>query len=316
MRSEHWQQIEGLFHAALEREPSERAAFLSEACGDNISLRSAIESLLTHHEQADSFIESSAFSISAVLGEQPESLVGKTFGNYRVLEMLGEGGMGQVYLAQDNKLGRKVALKFLARYFTQEKDRLRRFEQEARAASALNHPNIITIYEIGEAEAHHFIATEFIDGQTLRERMKRTPMSLSEVLEVAVQTASALAAAHAAGIAHRDIKPENIMVRRDGIVKVLDFGLAKLAAPESAPVEAEGASQALYRTDPGIILGTTIYMSPEQARGLQVDARTDIFSLGVLLYEMVAGCLPFAGSTPSEVLASILSEKEPQPLAR
>ena len=189
-----------------------------------------------------------------------------------------------------------------------------RFQQEARAASALNHPNILTIHEIGEIDGQPFIATEFIDGQTLREHTAKTLIKLEGALEVAVQVASALSAAHAAGIVHRDIKPENIMLRRDGIVKVLDFGLAKLTAAESATVDTEAPTR--FKTDPGTVVGTAIYMSPEQARGMPVDARTDIFSLGVVLYEVVAGRLPFEGATSGEVMAAILSEKKPQPLAR
>ncbi len=225
--------------------------------------------------------------------------------------------MGEVYLAQDTKLDRRVALKILPAEVAANQDRMRRFVQEAKAASALNHPNIITIHEIDQTDSGHFIAIEFIDGQTLREHMQTAPMKLGEVLNVAAQVASALVAAHAAGIVHRDIKPENIMLRRDGIVKVLDFGLAKLTErlpPDSVDTEAQ--TRVAVNTEPGVVMGTVIYMSPEQARGIPVDARTDIFSLGVVLYEMVAGCLPFAGSTSSEVLASILSEKEPQPLAR
>ncbi len=223
--------------------------------------------------------------------------------------------MGEVYLAQDTKLDRKVALKILPADVATHRDRMSRFVQEAKAASALNHPNIITIHEIEQIDSVNFIATEFIDGETLRERTRKAPLKLREVLDVAVQSASALSAAHAAGIVHRDIKPENIMVRRDGIVKVLDFGLAKLTAHESTNIDTEALTTA-FMTDPGSVVGTAIYMSPEQARGLDVDARTDIWSLGVVLYEMVAGSTPFAGSTSSEVLASILSEKEPQPLAR
>ena len=183
--------------------------------------------------------------------------------------------------------------------------------------SALNHPNIITIHEIEQIDSVNFIATEFIDGVTLRQRMRNAPVKLGEMLDVAAQIASALSAAHAAGIVHRDVKPENIMLRRDGIVKVLDFGLAKLTErlpPDS--VDTEAATETLVQTEPGVVMGTVAYMSPEQARGMAVDARTDIFSLGIVLYEMVAGCLPFAGSTSSEVLAAILSEKDPQPLAR
>ncbi len=242
---------------------------------------------------------------------------GTKLGRYEIRSHLGAGGMGEVYLAQDTKLDRKVALKILPSTVAADRGRMNRFVQEARTASALNHPNILTIYEIEQIDSMNFIATEFIDGETLRERMRYAPMKLAEMLEIAIQAVSALVAAHAAGIIHRDIKPENVMLRRDGIVKVLDFGLAKLT--ERVPpqlVDADAPTRAVVKTDPGMVMGTAIYMSPEQARGLQVDARTDIFSLGVVLYEMVTGRLPFEGSTSSEVLASILGEKEPQPLAR
>ena len=223
--------------------------------------------------------------------------------------------MGEVYLAQDTKLDRKVALKVLPADLAANHDRMRRFVQEAKAASALNHPNIITIYEIDETESGHFIATEFIEGETLPE-WEQKPSGLSESLDIAVQIASALAAAGAAGIIHRDIKPENVMIRHDGIVKVLDFGLAKLTDPGPESIDPEAPTRANIKTDPGMIMGTAIYMSPEQARGLPVDARTDIFSLGVVLYEMVAGRLPFEGTNRNEIMASVLSDKEPQPLTR
>jgi eukaryotic-like serine/threonine-protein kinase len=239
-----------------------------------------------------------------------------TLGHYRIIYKLGAGGMGEVYLAEDTKLDRKVALKILPADVASKPDRMKRFVQEAKSASALNHPNIITIYEIDQTDAGHFIAIEFIDGVTLRQRLRSTQMRVSEVLEVAIQTASALAAAHEAGIVHRDIKPENIMLRRDGIVKVLDFGLAKLAEATAPPEVDSQAPTSAFRTEPGLVVGTAIYMSPEQARGLQVDSRTDIFSLGVLIYEMVSGRLPFEGSNKLEILASILSDKGAPPLAR
>ena len=253
-------------------------------------------------------------------------MVGRLIGHYEIIELLGAGGMGEVYLARDAILDRKMALKLLPAYFTNDLGRLRRFEQEARSASSLNHPNILTIYEIGQAEGLHFIATEFIDGVTLRERMTgsdnrvasgamNTQMELGEVLEVAAQTASALAAAHAAGIIHRDIKPENIMVRRDGYVKVLDFGLAKLTERRADTTNSAAPAKVTFYTNPGLVMGTVSYMSPEQARGGAVDGRSDIWSLGVVLYEMLSGDLPFAGETPSHVIVSIL-EKEPRPLGQ
>ncbi|MFY9555332.1 MAG: protein kinase [Blastocatellia bacterium] len=242
---------------------------------------------------------------------------GTILGRYEIRSKIGEGGMGEVYLAQDTNLDRKVALKILPAEVAANRDRMDRFVQEAKAASALNHPNIITIHEIDQTDSGHFIATEFIDGDTLRERMRIAPLKLGEVLDVAAQIASALSTAHADGIVHRDIKPENVMLRRDGIVKVLDFGLAKLTErllPESADTKAP--TSAPIKTEPGMAMGTAAYMSPEQARGLHVDARTDIFSLGVLIYEMVAGRLPFVGSNKIDILAAILSDKEPPPLAR
>src|SRR3989442_1946090 len=242
--------------------------------------------------------------------------------HYRIVSKIGTGGMGEVYLAQDTKLDRKVALKILPADVAAHPDRMKRFVQEAKAASALNHPNIITIHEVDEwdssrtvREGVHFIATEFIDGETLRERMQNAPMKLGDVLDVAAQIASALAAAHAANIVHRGIRPDRLMVRRDGMVKVLDFGLAKLAERLPADSVDTGAATS-FKTDAGTVVGTANYMSPEQGRAVAVDARTDIFSLGIVLYEMVAGTLPFEGSTAGEVLAAILSEKEAQPLAR
>ena len=220
--------------------------------------------------------------------------------------------MGEVYLAQDTRLERKVALKILTRALTENPEHLQRFEREARAASALNHPNIVTVYETGEADGAHFIATEYIAGDRLGERIKRGPLPLSEVLDIGVQIASALAAAHEAGIVHRDIKPDNIMVRKDGLVKVLDFGIAKLTQPQQ-PGDTEGVTKALLKTTPGVVMGTTKYMSPEQARGHEVDERTDIWSLGVVLYRMVVGSAPFDGDTISDVIASIL-KTEPPPL--
>src|SRR6267378_1702499 len=240
----------------------------------------------------------------------------KSISRYRILEKLGSGGMGDVYLAEDTKLGRKIALKLLAEELTQNRDRLSRFDQEAYAASALNHPNILTIYEVGDEGGRHFIATEFIDGITLRKRLGGAPMDLSEVLDVAIQVAGALEEAHAAGIVHRDIKPENIMIRRNGHVKVLDFGLAKLTErPDQEETDTEAVTRALVQTDAGIVLGTSQYMSPEQARGKPIDARTDIWSLGVVLYEMAAGRAPFTGETKTDVIVAI-AKIDPMPLAR
>jgi serine/threonine protein kinase len=232
---------------------------------------------------------------------------------YRVLAKIGEGGMGEVYLAQDTKLGRRVALKILPQDLTSNPERLRRFEREAQAASALNHPNIITIHEIGTCHNTHFIVTEFIEGQTLRRKLERERLDVEQALDIATQIASAVDVAHRSGITHRDIKPENIMLRADGLVKILDFGLAKLTESAiSELAEPDASTQILVRTTPGIVMGTVTHMSPEQVRGKPVDARTDIFSFGVVLYEMLVGQLPFAGETTSDVIASIL-KFEPSP---
>ena len=245
------------------------------------------------------------------MNEQVTFPAGQRIGQYEIISPLGKGGMGEVYLAQDHKLGRKVALKFLPLSFTRDADRLRRFEREARSASALNHPNILTIHEIGEIDGHRFIATEFIDGETLRQKIAAGPLKVNEALHIVEQIASALADAHAARIIHRDIKPENIMLRRDGIVKVLDFGLAKLAEPKDGGPD--DLTRDMVNTETGIVMGTMAYMSPEQARGLPVDARSDIWSLGVTLYEMLSNRLPFTGATNSDILAAIL-EHEPKSL--
>lgn len=235
-------------------------------------------------------------------------------GRYEIRSLLGVGGMGEVYLAEDMQLHRKVAIKLLPADLSANRDRLERFEREAYAASSLNHPNILTIHEIGEEGGLNFIATEFIDGESLRQHMARARPELSEVLDIGIQVASALTAAHAAGIVHRDIKPENIMLRRDSIAKVLDFGLAKLT-DNKGPASDRGAATIPMGTEPGMMMGTLSYMSPEQARTDNLDARTDIWSLGVVLYEMVAGRLPFEGATRSDVIGLIL-HKEPLTLMR
>jgi eukaryotic-like serine/threonine-protein kinase len=325
MKPDRWQQLDQLFHSALELDPKKRAGFLLEACAGDESLRQHVEFLISAHEKAGSFIESPALEVEArdLANETAPSdiAIGKTVSHYQIISPLGSGGMGDVYLAQDLVLNRQIALKLLPEYFTRERDRLRRFQQEARTVSSLNHPNIITIYEIGHVDDRHFIALEFIDGETLRQNFLGKgrhpavmPLRLLKALDIAIQTADALAAAHEAQIIHRDIKPENIMLRRrDGYVKVLDFGLAKLT--EGPVVDVEAPTQTLVQTSAGMVMGTASYMSPEQARGEKVDVRTDIWSLGVVLYEMVAGCAPFERSTPSEVIALIL-EREPPPLAR
>ncbi|HUQ34577.1 MAG TPA: protein kinase [Pyrinomonadaceae bacterium] len=317
MKAEHWQKIETIFHAARKLPAIERDAFLDSECGEDALVRAEVSSLLKSADGRGTFLETPALAVAASLQAQDEtaSFVGQTLGPYKIMELIGAGGMGEVYLARDKRLGRKVALKLLPDYFTRDGERLRRFQREARTVSALNHPNILTVYEIGEIAERHFIATEFIDGVTLRQRMRSGLIATSEALEIALQAAGALAAAHAAGIVHRDIKPENIMLRTDGYVKVLDFGLAKLAETYkgAGKNESDAATQALVRTAAGVVMGTALYMSPEQARGQEVDARSDIWSLGCVLYELMAGRPPFEGETNSHIIVSILDD-EPPPL--
>src|SRR2546426_3150796 len=246
-----------------------------------------------------------------IRNRQADSLVGRTIGHYKISERIGTGGMGDVYLATDIVAGRKAALKLLPAHFTGDAERLKRFQQEAHAVVGLNHPNILTVYEIGEDHSIHYIASELIEGETLRDRLTRGPMQLSEAVDIAIQVASALAAAHQAGIMHRDIKPENIMLRPDGYVKVLDFGIAKLTERQASQVSTEAATMMKISTAPGVVMGTVYYMSPEQARGEKVDARTDIWSLGVVIYEMLTNGVPFGGGTAQDVIASILREDLP-----
>jgi eukaryotic-like serine/threonine-protein kinase len=316
MTPERWQQVKDIFNSAITYRPEERSLFISQACSGDDELRSEVESLIASHEQSGSFIDQPAFEVAASLlaDDKAELKAGQFIASYEVIGFISRGGMGEVYLAEDKRLGRKVALKLLPASFTTDADRLRRFEQEARAASALNHPNIITIYEIRQAAGSHVIATEFVEGETLRLRLNRSALTLSETLNIAIQVADALSAAHKAGIIHRDIKPENIMLRPDGYVKVLDFGLAKLSEQATPAVAAE-APTIQVRTGSGIVIGTAGYMSPEQARGLGVDHRSDIFSLGAVIYEMLARRKPFEGDTPSDTLAAIL-KTEPPSLAR
>ncbi len=336
MTPERYKEVGRLYHAALELEPGQWAAYLTEACGGDEALRQEVEALLDYEGRGERLIDRPALEAAArALAEDQiragsaflaPSLIGQRVGRFRILSLLGRGGMGEVWLAEDTHLTRKVAVKLLPAEFTTQPERLRRFAQEARAASALNHPNIITIYEIGEVQteagATHYIVTEYVAGETLRQRMSGalqdiTPhrMRLSEAIDVAVQIAAALAAAHEAGITHRDIKPENVMVRPDGYVKLLDFGLAKLTEATLPGLDSPTLTLARHSTEAGTLMGTPRYMSPEQARAEKVDARTDIFSLGVLVYEMIAGRAPFVGATENDTIAAILRDA-PLPLTQ
>jgi serine/threonine protein kinase len=315
MTPERWQEVEAVFQQALDRPPLERASFLDQACAGDEELKYEAHSLIAAHDEAGAFIEQPAMAQDAhvLLGGDADGNFGREIGPYRIIEHLGTGGMAEVYLAEDTRLNRLVALKLLPAYFASDNARLRRFQSEARAASALNHPNILTIHEVGEDDGVYFIATEFIDGQTIRELIRNEALSLEEILDNVEQVASALSIAHAAGIVHRDIKPENIMRRPDGLVKILDFGIAKLIEPET-PEHVNETTGFRTHTDAGLVMGTVNYMSPEQARGLAVDERTDIWSLGVVLYEMLSGRLPFSGATRMDTLVAVL-DREPARLS-
>ncbi len=314
MNSEHWKKVKALFDAAVELSPNGRNKILDKSCKNDAELRQEVESLLDSYNEAESFMEKPSVAEVASLIIEPKKIeAGKSFGHYEIIRQIGVGGMGEVYLAQDKKLDRQVAIKILNEKFSRHESNLQRFIQEAKAASALNHPNILVIHEIGETDEANFIVSEFIEGDTLRDVIKKSPMKLSEVLEISIQIANALVAAHKAKIVHRDIKPENIIVRPDGYVKILDFGLAKLVEQKAIGFEASTVKQ--NETAKGIILGTINYMSPEQAKGEKIDERTDIFSFGTVLYEMITGRTPFAGDSMSETFANLINS-EPQPLSR
>ena len=309
MPRKNWQQVKDIFHEALRVDPDLRNRFLDDACGGDIDLRIEVESLLISFTDAKSFLE------EPVVGEaraEPWQLRdGQKISHYQVVSPIASGGMGEVYLAHDEQLNRQVALKVLPQDLLKNKERLRRFQREANVVSALNHPNILTIFEFGTDGGMHFLASEFVKGKTLRERLEAGPLELAEALEIAIQIASALKGAHEAGVVHRDIKPENVMIRDDGYVKVLDFGLAKL----TERTESESRPEVQLVSRPGLILGTAAYMSPEQARGTgNIDSRSDFFGFGVVLYEMLSGRVPFAGETKADVIAEII-QLTPKPVS-
>lgn len=310
---ENWQQVKEIFAGVLDQPPENRAKFINQHCSGDERLRHEVESLLSSYDSADLFLESPAVGEVAdqLVAEGPELKEGNFLNHYRILSKIGTGGMGEVYLAEDTKLERRVAIKILNATFDAGESNLKRFFQEAKAASGLNHPNIIVVHEIGESGGMHYIVIEFVKGETLNVAIKTKSLSLTKVIDSSIQIVNALDAAHAVGIIHRDIKPDNIMLRDDGIVKVLDFGLAKLTEKSRREVDFEEQTRELLNTKAGMILGTAAYMSPEQARGKDVDARSDIWSFGVVLFQMLTGRLPFPGETTSDIIAAILKTETP-----
>jgi serine/threonine protein kinase len=323
---ERWQQVSRIFKSAILLGGETRAAYVASECGADESLRAEVEKLIESHGKADegNFLGGVAVEYAApFLVEDdevgpPEKMLdkGQQFGSYMILDSLGAGGMGEVYLAHDTRLERTVALKVLSKEISLDKRRMQRFRQEAKVASSLNQPNILTVYEFGEVDGLTFIATEFVDGETLRHHLHHKKLKLGQMLDIAIQVLSALDAAHEARIVHRDIKPENVMIRRrDRVVKVLDFGLAKLTEKKTLTNAEESEAATAVKTAPGTIMGTVNYMSPEQAQAGDVDDRTDIWSTGVMIYEMVSGTMPFSGATSSHTIVHIL-EKHPPPLSQ
>src|SRR5499426_1490818 len=319
MDKQRWQQIETLYHAALERALVRRAAFLADACADDSGLLREVEELLRYDPTEGGVMQDNALAVAAQALEPnelsqtaPQLFPGQGIGAYKILALLGRGGMGVVYRARDERLRREVAIKVLPASFAHDADRLRRFEQEAHATSALNHPNILTIHDIGAHEGAPYIVAELLEGKELRQQLEQGALPVRQALEYAQQITRGLAAAHEKGVVHRDLKPENLFITKDGRVKILDFGLAKLKPPQIDAADSQAPTQKKI-TDPGTVMGTVGYMSPEQVRGQEADHRSDIFSFGVILYEMLSGRRTFGGESSMEVMNAILKE-EPQEL--
>jgi serine/threonine protein kinase len=307
MTPERWRRITDVFHAALSRGAAERQAFLEQACGGDGAFRAEVEAMLTAHAGAGEFGNAPVADVSE---EMPRLEAGSLIGPYRIDALVGVGGMGQVYRARDPRIGRDVAIKVLPAAYTVDAERVRRFEQEARASGALNHPNVLTLYDVGTSDGRPYLVMELLDGETLRDRVTRGAMSLSQSCEVAAAIARGLAAAHAKGIVHRDLKPENVMVTRDGQVKILDFGIAKLRVPEP---NGDGHTVATpLRTAPDAMLGTAGYIAPEQIRGHHVDERADLFALGAILFELLTGGRAFDRNSRVETLNAILHDDPPE----
>src|SRR6266487_1216853 len=306
MTPERWQQIDNLLQAVVERPLAEREALLDEACSEDKILRQEVESLISFREKVESFLERPVLEEAADLfsESQPESMVGQLIGYYKIEAQLGFGGMGEVYLAEDTKLDRKVAIKFLPAYLQENELAKKRLIREAKAVAKLDHPNICAVYEVKEEANRSFIVMQYVAGLTLGDRIKNHKLELCEALDICVQVVEALAEAHSRGIIHRDIKPGNIMITARGQVKVLDFGLAKVVG--SAVVEQSDARRQSILSRPGERPGTPPYMSPEQAKGVMVDVRSDLFAAGVILYECVTGGRPFSGKTDLEILAQVI----------
>ena len=309
MKPDRWQKVDEIFHAALQHKPDERKAFIEEACQGDEELRREIDSLLAEERGADQFIEQPAMEVVAkdLADDQREALIGKNIGPYKILSLLGAGGMGEVYRAEDSHLKRQVAVKVLASRFADDRERMARFQREAHLLASLNHPNIAAIHGLEESNSVRALVMELVEGRTLADRMAAGPIPLDEALPIALQMAEALEYSHEKGVIHRDLKPANVKLTPEGTVKVLDFGLAKALEDGSTTGDLEKSpTLTVAATETGMVLGTAAYMAPEQARGLPVDKRADIWSFGVVFYEMLTGKRPYTGATTSDTLAALL----------